>query len=49
MITDIKEGTLTIREAAEELAKPCQCGIFNPNRAEAMLEEILCLWGIRVA
>jgi hypothetical protein len=49
MIVDIKEGVLTVREAAEELAKPCQCGIFNPHRAEAMLEEILCLWGIRVA
>jgi hypothetical protein len=49
MIADIKEGRLSVREAAEELAKPCQCGVFNPRRAEAMLEEILCLWGIRVA
>ena len=49
MIADIKEGRLTVGEAAEELAKPCQCGVFNPKRAEAMLEEILCLWGIRVA
>jgi hypothetical protein len=49
MIADIKEGRLSVGEAAEELAKPCQCGVFNPKRAEAMLEEILCLWGIRVA
>jgi hypothetical protein len=49
MIADIKEGRLSVREAAEEMAKPCQCGVFNPRRAEAMLEEILCLWGIRVA
>lgn len=48
MIEDIKAGFRTVREAAEELAKPCQCGVFNPSRAEAMLEEILCLWGIRV-
>jgi hypothetical protein len=49
MIAEVKEGRLTIGEAAEEMAKPCQCGVFNPKRAEAMLEEILCLWGIRVA
>lgn len=49
MIVDVKEGRLSVREAAEEMAKPCQCGVFNPRRAEAMLEEILCLWGIRVA
>jgi hypothetical protein len=49
MIADVKEGRLSVREAAEEMAKPCQCGVFNPRRAEAMLEEILCLWGIRVA
>jgi hypothetical protein len=49
MIAEVKEGRLTVGEAAEEMAKPCQCGAFNPKRAEAMLEEILCLWGIRVA
>ncbi|EAX48339.1 conserved hypothetical protein [Thermosinus carboxydivorans Nor1] len=49
MIEDIKAGRRTVREAAEELAKPCQCGVFNPSRAAAMLEEILCLWGVRIA
>jgi hypothetical protein len=49
MIAEVKEGRLTVGEAAEEMAKPCQCGVFNPKRAAAMLEEILCLWGIRVA
>lgn len=49
MIEDVKEGRRTLTEAAEELAKPCQCGVFNPARAAAMLEEILCLWGIRIA
>jgi hypothetical protein len=49
MIEDIKTDRLTVREAAEELSKPCQCGIFNPNRAAEMLEEILCLWGVRVS
>jgi hypothetical protein len=49
MIEDVKEGRRTIQEAAQEMAKPCQCGVFNPSRAAAMLEEILCLWGIRIA
>ncbi len=49
MIADIKEGKRTVQEAAVELAKPCQCGVLNPNRAAEMLEEILCLWGIRVS
>lgn len=49
MIEDIKAGKRSITEAAEELAKPCQCGVFNPGRAAAMLEEVLCLWGIRIA
>ncbi len=49
MIADIKEGRRTVEEAAEELTKPCQCGVFNPHRAAAMLEEILCLWGVMVS
>ncbi|MDR3590611.1 MAG: hypothetical protein P4N41_13240 [Negativicutes bacterium] len=49
MIEDVKVGRRSIRDAAEELAKPCQCGVFNPGRAAAMLEEIMCLWGIRTA
>jgi hypothetical protein len=49
MIADIKEGRRTVEEAAAELARPCQCGVFNPTRAAAMLEEILCLWGVRVS
>jgi hypothetical protein len=49
MIEDIKTGRRSIREAAEELAKPCQCGVFNPERAAALLEEIIAQWGIRIA
>jgi len=49
MIEDVKTGKCSFQTAAEELAKPCQCGVFNPTRAAAMLEEIMCLWGIRIA
>ncbi|NWF92921.1 MAG: hypothetical protein HXY46_08390 [Syntrophaceae bacterium] len=41
MIKQVKKGKKTISEAAIELAKPCQCGIFNPKRAEAILKKFL--------
>ena len=47
VIEDVKQGRKSLQQGAEELAKPCQCGVFNPVRAAAMLEEVICLWGIR--
>lgn len=49
ILEKVKEGKLTLQEGGQELAKPCQCGVFNPVRAAALLEEIMCLWGIHVA
>jgi len=40
MIHQVKKGKKSLREAAEELAKPCQCGIFNPQRAEKLLAKL---------
>ncbi len=40
-IDAVKAGKTTPRKAAERLAKPCACGIFNPDRAERILEELL--------
>ena len=37
MIEDIKKGKTTAEKAAKKLAKPCECGIFNPNRAAELL------------
>lgn len=37
----IRAGRMTVHEAAVELAKPCVCGIFNPTRAEALLQKML--------
>jgi len=48
IIEDVRAGRRTIAEGAAELAKPCQCGVFNPSRAAALLNEIMCLWGIRI-
>lgn len=47
VIADVKQGQKTLQQGAEELARPCQCGVFNPVRAAAMLEELLCLWSVR--
>jgi len=41
MAKQIKKGEKTVQEAALELAKPCHCGIFNPKRAQIMLEKLL--------
>ena len=41
MIQDIKDGKITAEKAAAEMAKPCVCGIFNPVRAQRLIEEFL--------
>jgi len=41
MVRQIKRGKKTVPEAARELAKPCQCGIFNPKRAEIVLDRLI--------
>ena len=41
MVKQIKKGKKTLEEAGLELAKPCQCGIFNPKRAEELLKKII--------
>ena len=40
MIGDIQRGKETCDSAAEELARQCVCGIFNPKRAAGILHEI---------
>jgi len=37
MIADIKKGKISPEKAAYKLAKPCECGIFNPTRAAELL------------
>jgi len=36
----IKKGKISVERAAEKLAKPCVCGIFNPKRAEMILKKL---------
>lgn len=39
MIRQVRSGKLTPMEAAQEIAKPCVCGIFNVVRASELLEK----------
>lgn len=41
VIARIKAGKLTVEKGAEELFKPCMCGIFNPRRAEELLRKLV--------
>ena len=41
MADQVKKGKKTLEEAGIELAKPCQCGVFNPKRAEKLLKRML--------
>ena len=40
MVERINEGKMTHAEAAEELSRMCDCGIFNPHRAEKILRKL---------
>lgn len=40
MLEDIRKGRTTARKAAEKLAEPCVCGIFNTDKAERLLHEL---------
>lgn len=41
LISKVEKGTVTPRQAAEKLAGLCHCGVFNPDRAEAIFTEYL--------
>lgn len=41
MIEKVKKGRLTPEKAADELFKPCMCGIFNTDRAAKLIAEIV--------
>jgi hypothetical protein len=38
LVDDIRNGRTTARQASEEIAKQCVCGIFNASRAEELLK-----------
>lgn len=40
MLDEIKKGKRSVESAAQELTKPCACGVFNPARAARLLAEL---------
>jgi len=40
MIEQVRLRRMTPKEAARMMAKCCECGAFNPARAEALLEKM---------
>ncbi len=40
MIQRIEQGKMTYRDAANELSRVCDCGVFNPHRAERLLRNL---------
>jgi len=40
LVERIKSGAMTAREAAEDVARPCVCGIVNRARAEEIFERL---------
>jgi hypothetical protein len=41
MVQDIRKGLINLEQAAGILARPCVCGIFNPKRAEEILQQCI--------
>ncbi len=41
LVEDIKKKKTSVGKAAVELAKPCLCGIFNPDRAAKLLRQMV--------
>lgn len=41
MVHRIASGKVTCQEAAQELSSRCECGIFNPYRAEKLLKKMI--------
>jgi hypothetical protein len=41
IIDDVRLRRLTPREAARIMGRPCECAVFNPKRAEELLEKVL--------
>ena len=40
VVEEVRSGRTTAEEGAEELFKPCMCGIFNPHRAAKLLKAL---------
>jgi len=41
LVEQVRKGKKKAEEAAVELAKQCQCGVFNPERARQLIERMI--------
>jgi len=41
MAGEVRQGLISLNEAARKMARPCSCGVFNPTRAEDLLRVII--------
>lgn len=41
MAAQVSAGKITVQRAAQRLARPCECGIFNPLRAQRLLQRLV--------
>jgi hypothetical protein len=48
LLGKMKKGEISAAEAGVELAKPCQCGVFNPVRAAELMDEFCALYSVSV-
>jgi len=46
IIAEIKRGKKNIQEGALELTRPCHCGVYNPVRAERLLQRLVPLMAL---
>lgn len=47
VLRDVKRGRSTFAEGAGYLARPCECGVFNPRRAEVLLRDLAAAYTLR--
>jgi len=41
MASEVRKGLLSMEEASRVMARPCSCGVFNPKRAEDLLQKCI--------
>ena len=40
-LDQVKKGDMSLEDAVERLFRPCQCGIFNTDRAQKLIEAMM--------
>lgn len=43
MAREVNKGQIGLEEAGRKMARPCSCGVFNPKRAEDLLQKCIAV------